>query len=138
MEELRMNFSLAFFHGEQFLVGMAVAGLIVVITAPLVFYIWWHTKSSERTLTLTYVIAVAVCVLNAIPTDNPSSLFQFTMFTVAGILALPWNLITIVAIDITNNSYVSDRESMVATLLGAGVNAVIIFYGAKRLRRWKG
>ena len=132
-----MNFSLAFFHGEQFLVGMAAAFLIVVITAPLVFYIWWHTKSSERTLTLTYVIAVAVCVLNAIPTDNPSSLFQFTMFTVAGILALPWNLITIIAIDITNSN-VSDRESMVATLLGAGVNAVIIFYGAKRLRRWKG
>ena len=134
-----MNFSLAFFHGEQFLVGMAAAFLIVVITAPLVLIIWWKTKSSERTLTLTYVIAVAVaCGLSAIPTDNPLSMFQFTMFTVGGILALPWNLITIVAIDITNNSYVSDRESMVATLLGAGVNAVIIFYGAKRLRRWKG
>ena len=131
-----MNFSLAFFHGEQFLVSMAVAGLIVVITAPLVFYIWWRTKSSERTLTLAYVIAVAVCALNTIPADG-SSLFQFTMFTTAGILALPWNLITIVAIDLTNNSNVSDGESMVATLLGAGVNAVIIFYGARRLRRGK-
>ena len=130
-----MNFSLAFFHGEQFLVSMAVAGLLVVITAPLVFYIWWRTKSSERTLTLAYVIAVAVCALNTIPADG-SSLFQFTMFTTAGILALPWNLITIVAIDHTN-SYVSDGESMVATLLGAGVNAVIIFYGARRLRRGK-
>jgi len=134
-----MNLSLAFFHGEQALVAFVLAGLIIVIAVPLVFYVWLrHTKASELKLTLTYVISTAViCVLNAFSTNDPTSLFQLTVFILAFILTLPWNVITFLVISLVGNADVSVREVVVITLLGAGVNTVILFFLAKKAKGWR-
>ena len=134
-----MNFSPAFFHGEQALVAIALAVLIAVISVPLVFYVWlWHTKASERTLALTYGISTAVlCGLGVMPTYDPASLFHLTAFTLAGILTLPWNIITLVVTAMASNAEISDREMVLAMLIAGGVNTVIVFYVAKRMRSSK-
>lgn len=134
-----MNLSPAFFHGEQALVALALAGLIVVISVPLVFHVWlWHTKASERTLAVTYAVSTAIlCGLSVLKPDDPLSLFHLTVSTVAGILTLPWNIITLVATAMASNTDISDREIVIAMLLGAGVNTLIVFYIAKRMRSSK-
>ena len=135
-----MNLSPAFFHGEQALAAFALSGLIIVIAVPLVFYVWLRqTKSSERTLTLTYAISTAVlCGLSAFPSEDPVSLFHLTVVTLAGILTLPWNLITLIAISLAApNSDISDREIVVTMLLGAGVNTMILFFLAKKAKGWR-
>jgi hypothetical protein len=133
-----MNLSLAFFHGEQALVALALGSFIVVVAVPLVFYVWLrHTKASELKLTLTYVISTAVCVLNAFSTNDPTSLFQLTVFILAFILTLPWNVITFLVISLVGNADVSVREVVVVTLLGAGVNTVILFFLAKKAKGWR-
>ena len=134
-----MNLSLAFFHGEQALGAFVLAGLIIVVAVPLVFYVWLrHTKASELKLTLTYVISTAViCVLNAFSTNDGTSLFQLTVFILAFILTLPWNVITFLVISLVGNADVSVREVVVVTLLGAGVNTVILFFLAKKAKGWR-
>jgi hypothetical protein len=133
---LRMSLSLVFFHGEQALVAFVVGALIVVIGIPLVFYVWlWHTKASERTLALTYAVPTAIlCGLSALQPDQVS-LFHLTVSTVAGILTLPWNIITLVVTALASNADIGDREIVITMLLGAGVNTLIVFYAARRIRR---
>ena len=134
-----MNLSLAFFHGEQALVALVLGGLIVVAAVPLVFYVWLrHTNSSERTLTYTYAVATAVlCVLMAVTTYAELSLFHLTVATVAFILTLPWNVITLVTVSVAGNADIGNREIIAAMLLGAGVNAWILFLLAKRAKGWR-
>lgn len=135
-----MNISPAFFHGEQALVAFGLAGLIIVIAVPLVFYVWLrHTKSSERALALTYAISTAVlCGLSAFPSENPVSLFPLTVFTLAGILTLPWNVITLIVISLAApNSDIGEREIVVTMVLGAGVNTMILFFLAKKAKGWR-
>ena len=134
-----MNLSLAFFHGEQALVALVLGGLIVVTAVPLVFYVWLrHTNSSERTLTYTYAVATAVlCVLMAVTTYAELSLFHLTVATVAFILTLPWNVITLVTVSVAGNADIGNREIIAAMLLGAGVNAWILFLLAKRAKGWR-
>jgi membrane protein DedA with SNARE-associated domain len=134
-----MNLSLAFFHGEQALVGLVLAGLIVVVVVPLVFYVWLRrTKASELKLTLTYVISTAViCALNAFSTKDPTSLFQVTVFILAFILTLPWNVITLVVVSLAGAADIGDRELVATMLLGAGVNAMILFFLARKAKRWR-
>lgn len=137
---LRMNLFLALFHGEQALVAFAVGGLIIVVAVPLVFYVWLRqTKSSERTLTLIYAISTAVlCGLSAFQSEDPVSVFQLTVFTLAGILTMPWNVITLIAITLAApNSDISEREIAVTMLLGGGVNTMILFYLAKKAKGWR-
>jgi hypothetical protein len=134
---LRMNSFLAFFHGEQALFAFGLSALIAVVTVPLVFYVWLrHTSSSERALTFTYAISTAIlCGLSAFPPQDTVSVFQLTVFTLAGILTLPWNVITLIAVSLAvPNSDISDREIAVTMLLGAGVNAMILFFLAKRVK----
>lgn len=135
-----MNLFLAFFHGEQALVGFLFAGIIVLICVPLVFYVWlWRTRSSPLKLTLIYLVSTAVlCVLSLIPTENPISLFHVTTATLTGILTLPWNVITLLPVALSDISEISRTEGVVAVLLGAGVNAWILFFLATKARRWKG
>ena len=135
-----MNLFLAFFHGEQALVGFLFAGIIVLICVPLVFYVWlWRTKSSPLKLTLIYLVSTAVlCVLSLIPTENPISLFHVTTATLTGILTLPWNVITLLPVALSDISEISRTEGVVAVLLGAGVHAWILFFLATKARRWKG
>ena len=134
-----MNLSLAFFHGVQGLVALVLAGAIVVIGVPSVFYVWlWHTKSSERKLTFIYVVVMAVlCVLMAFTANDPLSLFHLTVSMLAFILSLPWNVITLFAVSMASTSDISDLETVAVMLLGAGVNAVLLYFGGKRLRSWK-
>lgn len=135
-----MNLSLAFFHGEQALVALILGGLIIVAAVPLVFYVWLRrTNSSERTLTYTYAVATAVlCVLMAATSYDELSLFHLTVATVAFILTLPWNVITLVTVSVAGNADIGNREIIAAMLLGAGVNAWILFLLAKKAKKaWK-
>jgi len=134
-----MNLSLAFFHGEQALVALALGGLIVVVAVPLVFYVWLRrTNSSERTLTYTYAVSTAVfCVLMAVTTYDELSLSHLTVATIAFILTLPWNVITLVAVSVAGNADIGNREIIAAMLLGAGVNAWILFLIAKKAKGWR-
>ena len=135
-----MNFSLAFFHGEQALMGFVAAGLIIVICVPFVFYIWLrHTKSSERALTLIYVISMAVIFgLMPFSTSDPPSSFSLTLFILALVLTLPWNLITLAVVSMAGHADISDREFVATMVLGAAVNMMVIYYAAKKVRGWKG
>lgn len=134
-----MNLSVAFFHGVQGLMALVFASVIVVIAVPLAFYIWLrHTKSSELKLTYTYAVFMAVvCALMAFTRADSQSLFQLTVSTVAFILGLPWNAITLYAVSIASDSDIGEGELVAATLLGGGVNSVLLFYAAKRLRQWR-
>ena len=136
-----MNLFLALFHGEQALVALVFGGFIVVITVPVIFYTWLrHTKSSERKLTTIYVVSTAVlCALSALTMRYELSLFALTVATAAFILTLPWNAITLIAITLAApNSDISDREILVTMVLGGGVNAMILFYLAKKAKKsWK-
>ena len=121
------------------MMALVVAGAIVVIGVPLVFYIWlWHTKSSGLKLAYTYAVFMAVvCALVAFTPDNSESLFHLTVAMVAFILALPWNIVTLYAVSIAGNSDLGNGELVAGMLLGGGVNAVLLFHAAKRLRKWK-
>jgi hypothetical protein len=134
-----MNLSLAFFHGEQALVALILAGVIVVVSVPLVFYVWFrHTQSSELKLTYIYVISTAVvCLLMALTTNDEMSEFHLTLATIAGILTLPWNFITLLAVNFAGNSEIGNREIISAMLLGAGVNAMILRFLGKKAKGWR-
>ena len=134
-----MNFSLAFFHGEQALMALVLGGLIIVAAVPLVFYVWLrHTSSSERALAYTYAVSTAVlCVLMAATSYDELSLFHLTVATVAFILTAPWNVITLVAVSVAGNTDIGNREIIAAMLLGAGVNAWILFLLAKKAKDWR-
>ena len=135
-----MNLSLAFFHGEQALVALVLGGLIIVVAVPLVFYVWLrHSKSSELKLTYIYVLSTAVfCALMALTTYDEVSLFHLTVATVAFILTVPWNLITLFVVSFAGNSDIGNGEILSAMLLGAGVNAWILFFLAKKAKKnWK-
>ena len=134
-----MNLSPAFFHGEQALVALVLGGLIIVAAVPLVFYVWLrHTSSSERALTYTYAVSTAVlCVLMAATSYDELSLIHLTVATVAFILTLPWNVITLVAVSVAGNADIGNREIIAAMLLGAGVNAWLVFLLAKKAKGWR-
>jgi len=135
-----MNLSLAFFHGEQALVALVLGGLIIVVAVPLVFYVWLrHSKSSELKLTYIYVLSTAVfCALMALTTYDEVSLFHLTVATVAFILTVPWNLITLFVVSFAGNSDIGNGEILSAMLLGAGVNAWNLFFLAKKAKKnWK-
>jgi len=135
-----MNLSLAFFHGEQAIVALVLGGLIIVAAVPLVFYVWLrHTSSSERALTYTYAVSTAVlCVLMAATSYDELSLIHLTVATVAFILTLPWNVITLVTVSVAGNQDVGNREIIAAMLLSAGVNSWILFLLAKKAKKaWK-
>lgn len=120
--------------------AFALGGLIVLICVPLVFYVWlWRTNSSTLKLTLIYAVStVVVCGLSLIPTESPVSLFRLTMATIAGLLTLPWNILTLLPAALSDTSEISRTEGTFAMLLGAGVNAWILFFLAKKARGWKG
>ena len=135
-----MNFFPAFFHGEQAIVAFIIGGLIIVVAVPLVFYVWLrHTKSSERPLTIIYAITTAIlCGVTAFASENSVSVSHLTVFTLAGLLTLPWNIITLIAISLAApNTDINDREIVVAMLLGAGVNTMILRFLAKKAKAWR-
>ena len=133
-----MNLSLAFFHGEQALVGLVLGGFIIVVAVPLVFYVWLRrTSSSERALTYTYAVSTAVlCVLTAVTAPHELLLF-LPVAAMAFILTLPWNAITLVVVSVAGKADINNFELIAAMVLGAGVNSWLVFLLAKKAKGWR-
>lgn len=133
-----MNVSLALLHGEQVFFSLVFAALIALVGVPLVLYVWlWHTKISELRLSLAYLIFMAI--LAAVFGSNPSaarSMLALTVSSLGFILTLPWNLLIGWALSKVLNSEGDDSEIAILMLLGAGVNAVLLYLAAVKLRRF--
>ena len=127
--------TLAFFHGEQALVGLALAILIVVIGGPIVLYFWlWHSKISEAKLALAYFAVVAAsCAEVFLNPNNPTSLSLLTAFLIGFILTLPWSLVVFFAS--LSGSRVGDQAFALAIAFFGVINALILYLVAKKLRR---
>jgi hypothetical protein len=131
--------SLAFLHGEQLLVGFLLAGVLVLI-APILIYFWlWHSKLSELELALAYFVIVAVlCGLFAITSGDPTSIFAFTVMGLSFILTLPWSLMITIGSTLIlspDDANLGDRSYALLLALAAGVNAVILYFIAVKMRR---
>ena len=129
-----MNLSLAFLHGEQALVGFVFAAVTVLVGFPLLVYIWLrHTKLSEKKLALVYFIVTAsACGVFAL--SDSTSLPLFIPSYIAFIFTMPWNLITIFALYWLGNQYMSDNEVALVMLMGAGINTMLLYFFAKKIR----
>ena len=131
-----MNLSLAFFHGEQALVGFIFAAVIALLGFPLLIYVWLrHTKVSEQILALTYFIVTAsACAVMAFDAHGPPHVLLLTIFYIGFILTLPWNVITIFVLYAYGNQYMTDREVAFVMLMGAGINTMLLYFFAKKMR----
>ena len=129
-----MNLSLAFLHGEQALVGFIFAAVTVLVGFPLLVYVWLrHTKLSEKKLALVYFIVTAsACGVFAL--SDSTSLPLFIPSYIAFIFTMPWNLITIFALYWLGNQYMSDNEVALVMLMGAGINTMLLYFFAKKIR----
>ena len=132
-----MNFLFAFLHGEQVLIGLLLAGIAVLVGVPLLLYIWlWNARWSELHLSLAYFILSAVlCVVLALSPNNPTSVLSLATFSLVFILTLPWSPLLGWLVSEIRNSGLSDREFSVAMLIGAGINAVVLYFIATKMRR---
>lgn len=131
-----MNLSLAFLHGEQALVGFIFAAVIVLLGSPLLIYVWLrHTKLSEKKLALAYFIVTAgACGMSALGIPDSAYIPVLTVSYVAFIYTLPWNVITIFALYFFGNQYMSNNEVVLVMLMGAGINAMLLYFFAKKMR----
>ena len=133
-----MNLFLVFLHGEWILVPLALAALTAVIGVPLVLYVWlWRTKVSEFKLAIAYLLFVGVLCLifSSGGPANPAWIFWNTASALGFILTLPWNLLASWGFGILRGSGVYDHEFAIMMLLGGGVNAVLLYLVAIKLRR---
>ena len=131
-----MNLSLAFFHGEQVLVALLFAALLALLGFPLLVYIWLrHTKLPVQLLALVYFIVTAsACAVMAFDAHRPPHVLLLTIFYIGFILTVPWNIISIVALYWFGNQYMSNHEIGFVMLLGAGINTMLLYFFAKRIR----
>lgn len=133
-----MNFCLlAFLHGEQALVGIALAGLIALIGVPLVLYLWlWHTKISELQLACAYLAFVAVlCLVYSSGPSRPPSILSLTPSFLGLILTLPWSAIIGWGLSEMFKWGLSDREFAVVMMFAALINSVLLYFAAVKMRR---
>jgi hypothetical protein len=132
-----MNVSLALLHGEQVFFSLIFAALIALVGVPIVLYVWlWHTKVSELQLSIAYLIFMAI--LAAVFGANPSaarSMLPLTASSLGFILTLPWNVLIGLVLSKVLNFDWDDSELAILMLLGAGVNAVLLYLIALKLRR---
>lgn len=129
-----MNFCPAFLHGETIVLGLLLGALVGLIGGPLLLYIWlWHTKVSELSLTVGYLILMAIlCVVFS--WNSPSSMLSLTASGLGFFLSLPWSLLAGWALSEVTNSD-SDRQIALLMMGGAGINAVLLYLAARRMRR---
>ena len=129
-----MNLSLAFLHGEQAFVAFIFVAFTVLFGVPLLVYVWLrHTKLSEKKLALAYFIVTAsACGVFAL--SDSTSLPLFIPSYIAFIFTMPWNLITIFALYWLGNQYMSDNEVALVMLMGAGINTMLLYFFAKKIR----
>ena len=131
-----MNLSLGFFHGEQALVGLIFAAVLVLLGFPLLVYVWLrHTKISEQKLALAYfIVAAGACGVFALGAPDTPYIPILTVFYCAFIYTLPWSAITIVALYVFANQSMSDSEVAMVMLMGAGINTMLLYFLAKKIR----
>ena len=131
-----MSFFLAFLHGEQALVGIALACVIALIGVPLVLYVWlWHTRLSELQLACAYLVLVAAlcAVYTTGRTGVPSILILFPSF-LGFILTLPWSAIAGWGLSEMFNWDLSDGALAIVMMLGALINSVLLYFLAVKMR----
>ena len=127
-------------HGEQLLVALALAGGIVVIGVPILLYIWlWHWEVSEWKVAFGYFLFVAtLCVLPFTGASEARSVFSLTNFLLAFILSLPWSAFAAFVLHEileTRGESLGDRALAIVMLFCAGVNAVLLYFIARKMRR---
>lgn len=123
---------LAFLHGEQVLFALLLAGAVILIALPVLFYVWiWHSKISELKLSIAFFVLIsALSVLLFIVPDNPTSVLTLTVFSFVFILCLPWSFLALIV-----NAEMSKNVFTLLTIGFAGLNSAIMYFIAVRLRR---
>ena len=139
-DTLRTNLHLALLHGEQVLVGLLLAAVIVIVAIPLLLYLWlWYSKFSELSIAVAYfAIVVVLCVVFAIKPNDPTSMISLGAFSLSFILTLPWSALAgfvIGELMKAQDSILGDRPFALVIVLCAGVNAVILYFIAVKMRR---
>jgi hypothetical protein len=131
-----MNLSLAFLHGEQAFLAFIFVAFTVLFGVPLLGYVWLrHTKLSERKLALAYFIVTgSACGVFALGGLDSAYIPLLTVFYIAFIFTLPWNVISIFALYWFGNQYMSNHEIAFVMLLGAGINTMLLYFLAKTIR----
>lgn len=131
-----MNLYPAFLHGEQALVALLFAGIIALLGVPVLYFWLWHTKVSALKLAIAYfVIAAVMCAQLAFGEPNPGSIPSLTASALGLILSLPWSVGVGWVLSTTLNLDFDDRAVGVVMLFGAGVNAVLLYFAAAKMRR---
>jgi hypothetical protein len=130
-----MNFSPAFLHGETIVFGLLLGALIGLIGGPLLLYMWlWHTKVSELNLTVGYLILMAIlCVVFS--WNSPSSMLSLIASGLGFFLSLPWSVLAGWVLSGVSNFSGSDRQFALLMMGGAGINAVLLYLAARKMRR---
>lgn len=128
---------LALLHGEQVLIGLLLAGVILVVCVPVLLYFWlWHSTVSASKLVVAYFVIVAVLwgVVAMNPNRNPTSMVSLTAFSMGFILTLPWSAVTSFIVAELSPG-LGDRPLALLSVLFAAVNAVILYFIAVKIRR---
>jgi hypothetical protein len=68
------------------------------------------------------------------PTD-PTSVLTLAVFSLSFILTLPWSPLVGWLLSQVRSSVLGDREFSLVMLIGAGINAVILYFIAVKMRR---
>ena len=130
-----MNFSLAFLHGEVAFFNLLLGALVGLIGGPLLLYIWlWHTKVSELKLTVTY-LALMVVLSVVFSQSDLSSMLSVTASGLGLFLSLPWSVLAALALNATGMSTGGDRGFAILMMGAAGINAVLLYLLARKVRR---
>ena len=131
-----MKLQLGLLHGEQVLIGLLLAVVIVVVCVPVLLYFWlWHSTVSESKLAVAYFVIVTVLwgIVFMNP-NNPTSMVSLTAFSMGFILTLPWSAVTsFIVAELTPG--LGDRPFALVLVLFGAVNAVILYFIAVKLRR---
>jgi len=126
---------LALLHGEQVLIGLLLAA-VVVVCVPVLLYLWlWHSTVSASKLAVAYFVIVAVLWgIVAMNPNNPTSMVSLTAFSIGFILTLPWSAVTSFIVAVLSPG-LGDRPFALVSVLFAAVNAVILYFIAVKVRR---
>ena len=131
-----MSLPLAFLHGEQVLVALGLAGLIALIGVPVVLYVWlWRTKISEFKLALAYLILMAILCGVFSSNNDPTAMFSLTLSGLGFVLSLPWSVLAGWLLSTAFNSDVGDGTIAILMMVGASINAVLLYFAAVKMRR---
>ena len=123
-------------HGEQILIALLIAAVIVVVCVPVLLYFWlWHSRVSEAKLAVAYFVIVTVLWgIFAINPNRPTSLVSFTAFSIGFILTLPWSAVASFMV-VEFSPGLGERPFALISVFLAAVNAVILYFIGVKMRR---